>query len=138
MEPVIQGLAVTACEIPTDGPDGKESDGTLEWSSTTIVTVEVAGITRLLQVAGLSAAHAIDLSAHCAPSVSAHAFCAVERLRHLEYFHDHVRIERMLFDGAPSPSGGRVAPDPSRPGLGLTVKRRDMQDYVVYSSNGTP
>jgi L-alanine-DL-glutamate epimerase-like enolase superfamily enzyme len=34
-------LAVHAFEIPTDGPDGSEEDGTLSWSSTTLVLVEV-------------------------------------------------------------------------------------------------
>src|SRR5207302_9214851 len=51
------------------------------------------GISGLLRVNGLAAAHALDLSGHCAPQLSAHALCAVDRLRHLEYFHDHVRIE---------------------------------------------
>jgi L-alanine-DL-glutamate epimerase-like enolase superfamily enzyme len=90
------------------------------------------GITGLLQVAGLSAAHQIDLSAHCAPALSAHAFCAVERLRHLEYFHDHVRIESMLFDGTLSPSGGALQPDPGAPGLGLTLREKDAEDYQVH------
>jgi hypothetical protein len=44
-----------------------------------------------------------------APAVSAHAFCGVERLRHLEYFHDHMRIESVLFDGAPAPVRGGPA-----------------------------
>jgi L-alanine-DL-glutamate epimerase-like enolase superfamily enzyme len=90
------------------------------------------GITGLLQVAGLSAAHRVDLSAHCAPAVSAHAFCAVERLRHLEYFHDHVRIESMLFDGTLSPAGGTLCPDPSRPGLGLALRAADAGHYQVH------
>jgi L-alanine-DL-glutamate epimerase-like enolase superfamily enzyme len=89
------------------------------------------GITGLLQVAGLSAAHQVDLSAHCAPAVSAHAFCAVERLRHLEYFHDHVRIESMLFDGTLEPQGGALKPDRSRPGLGLEIKRSEVERYRV-------
>jgi L-alanine-DL-glutamate epimerase-like enolase superfamily enzyme len=91
-----------------------------------------SGITGLLQVAGLCSAHAIDLSAHCAPAISAHAFCAVERLRHLEYFHDHVRIEQMLFDGALSPQDGVLRPDPDRPGLGLEFKHQDAERYRVY------
>nr|WP_309235395.1 enolase C-terminal domain-like protein [Streptomyces sp. TRM64462] len=89
------------------------------------------GITGLLRVAGLAAAHHVDLSAHCAPAVSAHAFCAVERLRHLEYFHDHVRIERMLFDGAPVPDGGVLRPDTGRPGHGLEVRWADAERYRV-------
>ena len=95
------------------------------------------GITGLLQVAGLSAAHQVDLSAHCAPAVSAHAFCAVERLRHLEYFHDHVRIESLLFDGTLSPAGGALRPDPSAPGLGLELRAADAARYQVHSSTHT-
>ncbi|MFF4845234.1 enolase C-terminal domain-like protein [Streptomyces collinus] len=93
------------------------------------------GITGLLETAGLSAAHHLDLSAHCAPALSAHAFCAVRRLRHLEYFHDHVRFESLLFDGTLSPDGGTLRPDPSRPGLGLDIKWPDAERYRVY---GTP
>jgi L-alanine-DL-glutamate epimerase-like enolase superfamily enzyme len=90
------------------------------------------GITGLLQVAGLSECHQIDLSAHCAPALSAHAFCAVPRLRHLEYFHDHVRIESMLFDGTLSPDGGALRPSLSRPGLGLEVRWADAEPYRVH------
>ncbi|WP_306187318.1 enolase C-terminal domain-like protein [Streptomyces sp. MK5] len=92
------------------------------------------GITGVLEAAGLAAAHHLDLSAHCAPAVSAHAFCAVRRLRHLEYFHDHVRIERLLFDGTLSPDGGALRPDTSRPGLGLDVKWPDAERYRVYGA----
>ena len=90
------------------------------------------GITGVLQVAGLAAARNIDLSAHCAPALSAHAFCGVRRLRHLEYFHDHVRIESMLFDGTLSPDGGALRPDPSRPGLGLSLRQADADRYRVF------
>src|SRR5438105_3594317 len=81
------------------------------------------GITGLLDVAN---AFSIDVSAHCAPAISTHVFCAVNRLRHLEYFHDHVRIERMLFDGVPEPEGGVLRPDRSRPGNGLELKVREV------------
>jgi L-alanine-DL-glutamate epimerase-like enolase superfamily enzyme len=80
------------------------------------------GITGLLAVARVAAEHGIDLSGHCAPAISAHAFAAVTRLRHLEYFHDHVRIEHMLFDGVPEPVGDRLEPDRSRSGHGLELK----------------
>jgi L-alanine-DL-glutamate epimerase-like enolase superfamily enzyme len=96
------------------------------------------GITGLLQVAGLAAAHQVDLSGHCAPAVSAHAFCAAERLRHLEYFHDHVRIESMLFDGTLSPAGGGLRPDPGAPGLGLTLRRQDAARFQVHGSAHSP
>jgi L-alanine-DL-glutamate epimerase-like enolase superfamily enzyme len=89
------------------------------------------GITGLLQVAGLAHAHGLALSAHCAPAISAHAFCAVAKLRHLEWFHDHVRIERMLFDGFPEPEGGWVRPDRARPGHGLELKHADAERFAV-------
>ena len=92
------------------------------------------GITAVLEVAGLSAARQVDLSAHCAPALSAHAFCAVRRLRHLEYFHDHVRVERLLFDGTLSPDGGALRPDPARPGLGLDIKWSDAEPYRVHGT----
>src|SRR5439155_6118814 len=76
------------------------------------------GITGLLAVGGLAEAHQLDVSGHCAPALSAHALCAVPRLRHLEDFHDHVRVERMLFDGTLEPEDGRLQPDRSRPGRG--------------------
>ncbi|SFB95753.1 L-alanine-DL-glutamate epimerase [Streptomyces aidingensis] len=80
------------------------------------------GITGFLRVAALCDARCVDLSAHCAPQLSAHACTAVWHLRHLEYFHDHVRIERMLFDGVLEPeAGGVLRPDRSRPGHGLTL-----------------
>ncbi|HZT92629.1 MAG TPA: enolase C-terminal domain-like protein [Gaiellaceae bacterium] len=89
------------------------------------------GITGLLRVNGLAAAHGLDVSGHCAPQLAAHALCGVDRLRHLEYFHDHVRIEHMLFDGVLAPDGGALVPDRSRPGLGLELKRADAQRYAA-------
>ena len=89
------------------------------------------GITGLLQVAGLAQAHDLPLSGHCAPAISAHALCAAGTLRHLEWFHDHVRIERLLFDGFPEPEGGAVRPDRSRPGHGLEFKHADAERYAV-------
>ncbi|WP_249714666.1 enolase C-terminal domain-like protein [Rhizomonospora bruguierae] len=90
------------------------------------------GVTGLIQVAGLAVGHDLDLSAHCAPAASAHAFCAVYRPRHLEYFHDHVRVERLAFDGLPALRDGALWPDPGRPGLGLAVRWADLEPYRVH------
>src|SRR5579875_3381029 len=90
------------------------------------------GITGFLQAAGLCQAHHIDLSGHCAPALHLHAACAALRFRNLEWFHDHVRIEHMLFDGAPTPKGGMIEPDFSRPGLGLDFKRQDAERYADH------
>src|SRR5581483_7979938 len=76
------------------------------------------GITGFMQVGPLCSARSLDLSAHCAPALHVHPCCATLPLRHLEYFHDHARIEQMLFDGAPRPVDGTLYPDLSRPGLG--------------------
>jgi L-alanine-DL-glutamate epimerase-like enolase superfamily enzyme len=89
------------------------------------------GITGLLRVNGLAAAYGLDVSGHCAPQLSAHALCGVDRLRHLEYFHDHVRIESMLFDGVLEPVDGALMPDRARPGHGLTLKRADAQRWAA-------
>jgi L-alanine-DL-glutamate epimerase-like enolase superfamily enzyme len=81
------------------------------------------GITGLLAIGGLCEAHGLPLSAHCAPAISCHAFAALPPTRHLEYFHDHVRIEHMVFEGVPEPDGGVLRPDPGRPGHGLELRR---------------
>ena len=89
------------------------------------------GITGFLRAAALCEATGIDLSAHCAPSLHVHVGCASPRFRHLEYFHDHARIEQLLFDGAPIPDGGALQPDLTRPGLGLDFKRSDAAPYAL-------
>jgi L-alanine-DL-glutamate epimerase-like enolase superfamily enzyme len=89
------------------------------------------GITGFVRVAALCDAWALPLSAHTAPSLHAHVCCAVPRIRHLEYFHDHVRIEQMLFDGVLRPRDGALWPDLSQPGLGLALKERDAQRFAA-------
>jgi L-alanine-DL-glutamate epimerase-like enolase superfamily enzyme len=89
------------------------------------------GITGFLKAAALCEARCLPISGHCAPALHLHVACAVTPLRHLEYFHDHVRIEQMLFDGAVKPVDGVLYPDLSRPGMGLEFKRTDAQAYAV-------
>ena len=91
-----------------------------------------AGITGFLQVGALCDAFGIPLSAHTAPSLHLAPCCALGPVRHVEYFHDHVRIEQMLFEGAQRPrADGRLYPDLSRPGLGLELKRGDAIRFEV-------
>ena len=87
------------------------------------------GITEFLRGAALAAAHNVQVSGHCAPNLHAQVGVAVPNLRHLEYFHDHQRIERMLFDGALDPAGGVLTPDPDHPGLGLILRSADAERY---------
>jgi L-alanine-DL-glutamate epimerase-like enolase superfamily enzyme len=97
-----------------------------------------AGITGFLQTAALCSARSLPLSAHCAPSLHTHVCCAALPLRHLEYFHDHARIESMLFDGFREPVAGNLIPDLSRPGLGLELKEADASRFEIWASNSTP
>lgn len=89
------------------------------------------GITAFLQVASLCEAYNLPLSGHTAPALHTHVGCAVAPLRHLEYFHDHVRIERMFFDGLPQLVNGALYPDLARPGIGLELKRADAEKFAA-------
>jgi L-alanine-DL-glutamate epimerase-like enolase superfamily enzyme len=89
------------------------------------------GITGFLRADALCDAHAMALSAHCAPSLSVHPMAAALRGRHIEWFHDHVRIEGLLFDGVLQPEHGALRPDAGAPGHGLTFKRRDAERFRV-------
>ena len=94
------------------------------------------GVTGFLKAADLCEAFHLPLSAHCAPALHLHAACAVTaEFRHLEYFHDHARIEAMLFDGAAPPAGGTLTPDATRPGLGLEFKHKDAERYKVWAGD---
>jgi L-alanine-DL-glutamate epimerase-like enolase superfamily enzyme len=87
------------------------------------------GITEWVRVAAVAAAHNIDVSAHTAPHLHVDAALATPNLRHLEWFHDHVRIESTLFDGAARADGGVLRPDLSAHGHGLAFKDSDAQPY---------
>ncbi len=93
-----------------------------------------AGINGFLLADALCASHSMPLSAHTSPSIHAHACCGAQRAINVEYFYDHVRIEKMAFDGALEVTKGFLYPDRSRPGFGLVFKETDMQRYRVYNS----
>jgi L-alanine-DL-glutamate epimerase-like enolase superfamily enzyme len=92
------------------------------------------GITEWLRVAAIAAAHHLEISGHCAPHLHAHAAMATPNVRHLEWFHDHVRIEQLFFDGALDPQGGAVCPHPTAPGHGLCLRREVASRYQVGST----
>lgn len=111
-----------------------DARGLLEAGAVDVLQADVTrcgGVTGFLRIAALSDAHHIDISGHCAPSLHRHVACAAPRLRHLEWFHDHVRIEQMLFDGAPVVEQGRIRPDLSRPGHGLAFKAQDAEQFLI-------
>ena len=102
------------------------------------VDVLQADATRCLGISGFLAACAladgfgVPVSAHTAPALHVHAACAVKNVRNIEWFDDHVRIERLLFDGVAEPERGELRPDLTRAGLGLELKRADAERYLVY------
>jgi len=87
------------------------------------------GVTEFLRGSALAAAHNLQVSGHCAPNLHARVALAVPNLRHVEYFHDHQRIEELLFDGALDPAGGVLTPEPGEAGLGLTLRESDAERY---------
>ena len=89
------------------------------------------GITGFLEAATLSRAYNLPLSTHTAPALHLHAACAVENLKHVEHFVDHVRIEERFFDGMAGVSDGFLRPDLSRPGNGLVFKKQDAQRFAA-------
>jgi len=89
------------------------------------------GISGLLNVGALCEAYDAPLSTHCAPALHAHAAAALKRLRHIEWFHDHARLERTFFDGVTEPCDGTLSMDARCPGNGLTVKRAAIERYGV-------
>jgi L-alanine-DL-glutamate epimerase-like enolase superfamily enzyme len=89
------------------------------------------GYTSWLRVAALAAAHGLEISAHCAPNLHAHVGVTVPNLRHIEYFHDHSRLESMLFDGVLSPVGGALRPNPDSLGHGMSLKESDGVPFLL-------
>jgi L-alanine-DL-glutamate epimerase-like enolase superfamily enzyme len=89
------------------------------------------GVTGWLAVGHLARAHQLEISGHCAPNLHAHVALGVTNLRHLEYFHDHVRIEDRLFDGTLSPVGGSLRPRRDVTGHGMSFRAADAEQYRV-------
>ncbi len=89
------------------------------------------GYTGFFQASVLCEAYHLPLSSHCAPALHIPVGCSARPFRHAEYFHDHVRIEQMFFDGVPKPNDGALKPDLSRPGNGLELKRKEAKKYAL-------
>jgi L-alanine-DL-glutamate epimerase-like enolase superfamily enzyme len=121
----------------TDGEYGYDLDYFRRLIAANAVDVVMAdltrcgGITGFMQVAALCEAAALPLSSHCAPALHVHPGCSALPLRHAEFFADHERIERELFEGAAEPVDGVLRPDRSRPGHGLEFKWSDAERYAA-------
>src|SRR5919112_2224798 len=123
------GLAIAAGEYEWTLPQLADLAGCVDILQADVT--RCGGITNLLRVDGICKGRNLPFSAHCAPAISAHACCAMETLLHLEYFHHHVRVEDVLFEGTLGPDDGDLRPDRSRPGLGLELKRADAERYAA-------
>ena len=125
-----------ACDV-TAGEYGYSLDyfsGMVDAGAVDCLQIDVTrcgGYTTWLRAAAIAEAHHLQVSGHCAPNLHAHVATAVPNLRHLEYFHDHHRIETALFDGALSPVGGRLVPDHDRLGHGLALRRSEADRFRV-------
>lgn len=130
--------------LRTEGPAGMDiAAGEYGWNAMYLRTMMNAeavdviqadatrcgGVTGFMDAVALADAHPLPISAHCGPSIHMHLACAARPLRHVEYFHDHARIESMLFDGYRKPIHGEMLPDLARPGLGLAFKHADAEPF---------
>lgn len=89
-----------------------------------------AGITGFMAAASVAQAFETPISAHCAPALHLHPCLAAPGVAHIEWFHDHARIEAMLFEGVPTPEGGRIGSN-GAPGLGLIFKTQEAARFRV-------
>jgi L-alanine-DL-glutamate epimerase-like enolase superfamily enzyme len=128
------GMEVSAGEYGYDLPYFRRM---LEAGAVDVLQADVTrcgGVTGFLQVGALCEAFGVPLSAHTAPALSVHAGVALGPVRHIEYFHDHVRMEKMLLEGTSEPRAGQLQPDLARPGHGLELKRQDARKFQVWGT----
>lgn len=143
-EPVSSDDLAGLCEVRARAPMGMDvaagEYGYTAWyfrrmidaGAVTILQADATrcgGISGFLDVAALCWAANLPLSSHCGPSMHLHVCCSVPRAIHMEFFHDHARIERMFFDGFCEPQSGIMKPDRTRPGNGLELKEKDAAVY---------
>ncbi len=125
------GCDVTAGEYGTDATYFQRMCAAGAVDCLQVDATRCGGYTEWLRAAAVAATHGLEVSAHCAPNLHAHVAAATPNLRHLEWFHDHVRIEGMLFEGALSPVGGRLRPDLATPGHGLALDTAAAEEYLA-------
>ncbi len=125
------GMAITAGEY---GYDPWYFRRMLEAGAVDVLQADATrcgGVTGFLKAARLAEAFQVPISAHCAPALHLHVCAALPDAQHIEWFHDHVRIEHLLFEGAPDPVQGRAEPDLSRRGFGLEMKPQEVARHAL-------
>jgi len=87
------------------------------------------GFTEWRRIAALADGWGLQVSGHCAPALHCHVAASTPNLRHVEWFHDHVRIEGLLLDGVPGGDGGAMWPDLATAGHGMSLRHDIAQEY---------
>jgi L-alanine-DL-glutamate epimerase-like enolase superfamily enzyme len=128
----VPGMAIAAGEYATSAFAFRALLGSVDVLQADVT--RCGGITGFVQADALCFAHGTPLSAHCAPALAVHPMAASQQGRHIEWFHDHVRIESRLFDGVLEPFGGALRPDPALPGHGMTIRRDEAERFRVSPS----
>jgi len=125
------GMQIAAGEY---GYDSRYFRAMLDAGAVDVVQADATrcpGYTGLREVDALCSAWNVPLSTHCAPALHAPlAFC-LPALVHLEYFHDHARLERLLFEGVPEPEDGAYAFDEGTLGHGLTLRAQAAEEFAA-------
>lgn len=125
------GTDITAGEYGWDTPCFRRM---LEAGAVDVLQIDATrcqGYSGFIVAAALAQAWHRPVSSHCAPALHLPVCCHVPNTVHMEYFHDHARIESRLFDGVPPVRDGRLAPDGTSPGNGLTLRSADAQRYAA-------
>jgi L-alanine-DL-glutamate epimerase-like enolase superfamily enzyme len=132
------GLAEIRAAVPLDVAAGEYgyrlADLAVLVPVVDVLQVDVSrcgGITEWLRAAAVAAAAGLQVSGHCAPTLHAHVAAGVPNLRHLEWFADHVRADRLLFDGVPTATGGVIRLDGGSPGHGVALRPADAAPFLV-------
>ena len=91
-----------------------------------------------LRAAAVAGAQGLEVSAHCAPNLHAHVGVSVPNMRHIEYFHDHHRIEtdavrRCARSPGRAPSAAPRCPGPRHDPQG--VDRRALSALMRAASS---
>jgi L-alanine-DL-glutamate epimerase-like enolase superfamily enzyme len=124
------GIAVAAGEY---GDDLSYFRRMLDSKAVDVLQADVtrcAGITQLQRIDALCRARSRPLSLHCSPTIHANVAVALETVVHIEYFHDHIRIEQQLFDGAVTATAGMLYPNLDTPGHGAAFRWSDAERYA--------
>ncbi|MFT4081777.1 MAG: enolase C-terminal domain-like protein [Nocardioides sp.] len=133
-----EGLARASTSLDLDVAAGEYADDVYEMRRLCEVVdclqVDVTrcgGITGWLRAAAIASSYGLDVSGHCAPHAHLAAAAATQNVRHLEWFHDHARIECRFLDGAEDPQLGRLRARSPSIGHGYRLKEPDLAPYRV-------